>query len=75
MRDTLGAAAFEDMAKSGQVGIEISIGMGNAVSHAGLGGEMDDAVKTLGSEQLCHSRAVGQIELYKTKIRHPFKPL
>ena len=56
------AAAFQDIEKSRQIGVQIGMGIFQRIAHAGLGGEMNHAMKTAAGEQILRRRAVGEVE-------------
>ncbi len=55
-------AAFEDIQKADDVGIDVLVGMVEGVAHAGLGGQMDDIVRPQLGKQFFHAAPVGQVE-------------
>ena len=53
---------FEHGQKADDVGVDIALGVFEAVADPGLGPEVDDAARGVGGEQGGHARAVGEIE-------------
>src|SRR5689334_888851 len=68
MLDAVMAAAFEHRQRALHVAVEVRERRLDAVAHAGLRAEVDDAREFLGGEQLRHSLAVGEIELHELEI-------
>jgi len=58
-------AGFEDMVEAYDVGGNVGIGVGDAVAHAGLGGQVDHHLRVVGVEQLLHGGLVGYVALHK----------
>ena len=57
------AAAFQDIRKALQIGIDVGMGVGERMAHPGLRGEMDDVGKLLRRKQCGCGGTIGQIEL------------
>ena len=55
---TVVPAPFKDVQKSGHVAVDVRMGIREGVTHPGLRGEMDDAIKTLRRKQLFDPRAI-----------------
>ena len=53
------AARFEDVVKSDEVALDVSVGIGDAVAHACLGGQVDDYGYTVVREDCLHSGLIG----------------
>ena len=63
MLDAVVAAAFEHGHRALDVAVDVRERVLDAVAHAGLRAEVDDALEFLGGEQLRHAVAVGEVEL------------
>jgi len=55
-------AAFQHVEEAGHVAGHIDMRVGRGVPHAGLGGQIDHALGSMGGESLFHCRPVGQID-------------
>lgn len=53
------AACFEDVVESDEVALDIGVGVGDAVTDASLGGEVDDYGYTVVREDVLHGCLVG----------------
>ena len=53
------AARLKDVVESDQVALDIGVGVGDAVAHACLGGQVDDYGYTVVREDVLHSGLVG----------------
>ena len=67
MLDRLLPAAFEHIAKTDEVGVDVGVGIGERISHPGLRGQVHDALGPMTMEQALH---VGPV-----RDRHPFVPV
>src|ERR1043166_4048702 len=63
------AAAFEHVEKTGEIGVQVGVGIDERMAHAGLSGKVHDRGKTMGGEQRRHAGTIRQIELRETKAR------
>lgn len=63
MLDTVVAAALKDVNEADEVGIHVGVRMIERVPDAGLGREVDDALRALAGEVIGHRRAVSDVEL------------
>src|SRR5579885_1143403 len=61
------AAAFEDVGKADQIGIDISKGIDQRIAHAGLRPEMYDIRKAVLGKEPRHPGAVREVELDEAK--------
>ena len=55
------AAAFDDVQEADDVGLDVGVGVVRGVAHAGLGGEVDDALRSVGGEGVFDGVAVGEV--------------
>ena len=62
------AAPLEDIHKTDQVGIDISMGIGQRITHPGLRSQVDHRIKGVLSKELFHRGTVSQITLNKSKV-------
>ena len=62
------AAGFEDVIEAGQVGVYVGVRVGDAVAHAGLGGQVDHDVRLVDLEQDLDHGFIGDIGLDKREI-------
>jgi len=62
-------AAFENIQKTDDVGIDVLVGVVEGVAHAGLGGQMYDPVEAAFLEKAFHRRPVFQLHPYKAEFR------
>ena len=62
------AAAFQQIAEADQVGLDVGIGVLQRISHAGLAGQVDDAVEFLGGEQVFYHDAVGNVAAHELEV-------
>ncbi len=67
------AAAFEDVEKSGQVGAEIGLRVGERVADTGLRGEVDDAIEPHLTKERGHGLAIGDIRPDEAEARLPLQ--
>jgi hypothetical protein len=56
------ARGFQDRQVAGQVGALVGERVVDRVAHAGLGGQVDDALGAAGADQLHHRRVVGDVQ-------------
>jgi hypothetical protein len=68
------AAAFEHMQEAPDIGVDISVRMLQRIAHAGLRGEMDDALRLLLGEDRAHDFLVGEVGLDEMKSVAPRQP-
>ena len=61
------AAAFENVEKAGEIGIEIGVRVLQRIAHAGLRGEMHDRTEIAVAKHRLGDFAVGEIELVKAE--------
>jgi hypothetical protein len=70
-------APLEDVEKANDIAVDVHMRILERVAHAGLGREMDDALRPFALEELCHSPSVGNVELdepetgLRCKLRQP----
>ena len=62
------AAAFKNMPKAQQVGIEVRFRILEAVAHASLRRKVDHMCESLAGKQGSHGRAIGHVQGFVTKI-------
>ena len=67
------AAAFEDVQEALDIGVDVGVRIFNRVAHAGLRGEIDDAVEAFFSKECLHGFAVRDIGFDKTKTIAAFE--
>ena len=60
--NTVVAAAFQDVRKADDVAVDIGKRVFNGVTHAGLGGEVDDSLRLVGGKALFHGFAVTDVD-------------
>ena len=63
------AAPLEDIAGSPPGCVDIRMGVGKRVAHAGLGGEVNHPLRAFLSEEDRHLLAIGDIQFLKAKSR------
>jgi hypothetical protein len=63
------AAAFEDVHEADEVAVHIGVRILQRIAHAGLGGQVDDAVELLGGEERFHAGAVGDVQFHEAEVR------
>lgn len=68
MLDAVVAAAFENVEEADEVGIGIAVRIVEGVAHAGLGGEMHDALRAFLGEQIGDGGAVGEVGFDEAEI-------
>jgi len=61
----MGAAGLEDVEGAGDVGVDVGLGVGEGVPHAGLGRQVNDVVEVFGGEELVDEVAVGEVGFYE----------
>ena len=66
------AAALENVTKTHQVAVDVSLGVFNTVAHSCLGGKIDHGIKLLGGKQLRQSLAVGDVHFDETELSRQF---
>ena len=57
------AAGLEDIEEPDDIRLDIVFGMGDAMAHAGLGGEVDDHLRMVGGEETVDGLLVGDVAL------------
>ena len=62
------AAAFKNVEKTGEVGVEIGVRVSQRVAHAGLRGKMHDRAEIAVAKQRLGGSAVGEIEPVKGEV-------
>ncbi len=67
--------AFEDGQEADDVGIDVARGVFEAVAHAGLGPEMDNATGRVIGEQGGHAGTVGEVDRVVNVARLGLQPL
>ena len=63
------ATAFQNACETGQVAVHVSEGIGQRISHAGLGRQIHNRVELLGLEQLGHRLSMGHVQLFESESR------
>ena len=67
VRHLVVAAAFQDVHEADDVAVDIGMRVFDRVAHAGLGGEVDDAVEFFFGEELFDALAIGDIHLHEAE--------
>ncbi len=65
MSNLLMPTALKDVHESDQIGIDISMRVGQGVTHPGLGGQVDNCIKLVISKECFHAAAIRDIAFYK----------
>src|SRR6266480_2067748 len=60
-------AAFQNIDKAFEIGIDVSVRMIDEVAHAGLGREVDHHPKAVFCEQRSHQRTIREVGLQETE--------
>src|SRR5712692_5013931 len=60
-------AALQNVEKSHQIALDVSVRIGQRIAYSGLGCQVHDALRLLARKQLVHAGTVGQIKLDKVK--------
>jgi hypothetical protein len=63
--DAVVPAALENVQRADDVGIDVGVRVIDAVADAGLGGEVDDALRAHLGEQPLHAGSVGEVQFGK----------
>lgn len=58
---------FEDIVEADDVALDVGIGVLYTVAHSGLGGEVDDDIKTMLGKESVDKGFVGKVALYKVE--------
>ncbi len=69
MPDLAVPAALKQIDEADEVGLGIGLRIDERVAHAGLGGEVDDALEVFLAEEFGHARGIGDVELDEAKAR------
>ena len=75
MLDAVVAAAFENVEEADEIGIGVGVRMVEGVAHAGLRGEMHDAVRPFRREEVGDGGTVGEVGLHETEVGEGCEPL
>src|SRR5262245_60879625 len=67
MRDARATTAFEHVAESHNIGVDVLLGMVDRISDASLRSEMDDDLKAIRREQSRHRVAIDDVEAFERK--------
>lgn len=67
MLDFLMPAPLQEIEEAHDVAVDIGLGVGQGVPHAGLGGQVHDPLNGLARKQSGHGCAVGQIQLEESE--------
>ena len=67
MLDGVVAAAFEDVAEADQVALDVGLRVLQRIAHAGLRGEVDDALGPLPREQRLERLGIGDVDLLEAE--------
>ena len=55
------AAGFEDVIEADEVGLDVSVGIGDAIAHASLGSQIHDNMRLILGENAVDEGAVGYV--------------
>jgi hypothetical protein len=69
MLDAVVAAAFENIDETDHVAVDVGMRILQRVAHAGLGGEIDHALRALDGEQIGDAGPVGDVESRNPEAR------
>ena len=61
------AAGFEDVIETDEVGLDVSVGIGDAIAHASLGSQVHDNMRLIFGEDSVDEGAVGYIAADESK--------
>lgn len=67
------AAGFEDVVEANEVGLDVGVGVVDAVANAGLSGEVDDDVRLVLGEQLVDGGFVGEVAFDESEVFEVFE--
>ena len=75
MFDLVMAAAFENVAKTDQVALDIGVRVAQRVTYAGLSRQMDDALESFVGEQRAQRRGIGDVHAQEAEVGVRFKAI
>ena len=62
------AAGFEDVVEADEIGLDIGTGVGDAVAHTGLGGEVDHYLRLVLGKEAVNQLLVGNVAFDKGEV-------
>ena len=69
MLDAVVPAALEDVGEADDIAVDVGVRVDQRVAHAGLRGQVHDAVELLLREQRRDALAVGHVHLHEAEVR------